>query len=107
MVWNGWGIPDWDTKSRKPTRFVREPAAAEQEIPQDILARRWTEPCPAPEWAYNGFVVPKEEKGKQRLVVDYCQLNEATLPEAHPLLFMEHMLTKSMQTSDRHYWGLE
>ena len=43
----------------------------------DFLARGWIEQCPASEWASNDFVVPKKEKGKWRLVVDYRQLNEA------------------------------
>ena len=67
----------------KPIRLVGERAAAEQEIVEDILARGWFEPCPASEWAYNGFLVPKKEKGKWRLVVHCRQLNEATLPDAH------------------------
>ena len=56
------------------------------------LARGCIEPCPASEWASNGFVMPKEEKGKWRLVVDYRQLKEATLPDAHPLPLIENML---------------
>ena len=77
--------PNAKPKSVKPIRLVGERAAAEQEIVEDILARGWIEPCPASEWASNGFVVPKKEKGKWRLVVDYRQLNDATLPDAHPL----------------------
>ena len=76
----------------KPIRLVGERAAAEQEIVEDFLAQGWIEPCPASEWASNGFVVPKKEKGKWRLVVDYRQLNEATLPDAHPLPLIENML---------------
>ena len=60
-------------KSVKPIRLVGERAAAEQEVVEDVLARGWIEPCPASEWASNGFVVPKKEKGKWRLVVDYRQ----------------------------------
>ena len=59
---------------------------------EDFLARGWIERCPASEWASNGFVVPKKEKGKWRLVVDYRQLKEATLPDAHPLPLIENML---------------
>ena len=44
------------------------------------------------EWASNGFVVPKKEKEKRRLVVEYCLLNEATLPDAHPLPVIENIL---------------
>ena len=50
------------------------------------------EPCPCSQWASNGFVVPKKEKGEWRLVVDYRQLNQATLPDAHPLPLIENML---------------
>ena len=79
-------------KSVKPIQLVGERAPAEQEIVEDFLARGWIELCPASEWASNGFVVPKKEKGKWRLVVDYRQLNEATLPDAHPLPLIENML---------------
>ena len=84
--------PNAKPMSVKPIRLVGERAAAEQEIVEDLLARGWIEPCPASEWASNGFVVPKKEKGKWRLVVDYRQLNEATLPDAHPLPLIENML---------------
>ena len=77
--------------SLKPIRLVGERAAAEQEIVEDFLAHGWIEPCPASEWASNGFVVPKKEKGKWRLVVDYRQTNEATFPDAHLLPLIENM----------------
>ena len=84
--------PNAKPKSVKPIRLVGERAAAEEEIAEDFLARCGIEPCPASEWASNGFVVPKKEKGKWRLVVDYRQLNEATLPDAHHLPLIENML---------------
>ena len=84
--------PNAKPKSVKPIRLVGERPAAEQEIVADFLARGWIEPCPASQWAPNGFVVPKKEKGKWRLVVDQRQLNEATLPDAHPLPLIENML---------------
>ena len=84
--------PNARPKSVKPIRLVGERAAAEQEIVEDLLARDWFEPCPASEWASNGFVVPKKEKGKWRLMVDYCQLSEATLPYAHPVPLIGNML---------------
>ena len=74
--------PNAKPKSVKPIKLVGERAAAEQEIVEDFLARGWIELRPASEWASNGFTVPKKEKGKWRLVVDYRQLNEATLPDA-------------------------
>ena len=78
----------------KPIRFMGERAAAEQEIVEDFLAHGWIEPCPASKWPSNGFVVPKKERGKWRVVVDYRQLNEATLPNVHPLRLIENMLEK-------------
>ena len=84
--------PNAKPKSVKPISLVGERAAAGQEIVEDFLTRGWIEPCPASKWASNGFVVPKKEKGKWRLVVDYRQLNEATLPDAHPLLLIENIL---------------
>ena len=84
--------PNAKPKTVKPIRLVGERAAAEQEIHEDFLARGRIEPCPASEWASNGLVVPKKEKGKWCLVVDYRQLNEATLPDAHPLPLIENML---------------
>ena len=35
--------------------------------------------------------MPNKEKGKWRLVVDYRQLNEATLPDAHSLPLIDNM----------------
>ena len=84
--------PNAKPKSVKPIRLAGERAAAEQEIVEHFLARGWIEPCPASEWASNGFVVPKKEKGKWRLVAHYRQRNEATLPDAHPLPLIENML---------------
>ena len=54
--------PNAKPKSLKPIRLVGERAAVEQEIVEDLLARGWIEPCPASEWASNGFVLPKKEK---------------------------------------------
>ena len=84
--------PNAKPKSVKPIRLVGERAAAEQEMVEDFLARGRIEPCPASEWASNGFIVPKKEKGKWRLVVDYRLLNETTLPDAHTLPLIENML---------------
>ena len=56
--------PNTKSKSVKPIRLVGERAAAEQEKVEDVLARGWIEPCPASEWASNGFVVPKQREGK-------------------------------------------
>ena len=98
--------PNGKPKSVKPIRFVGERAVAEQEIVENVLARGWIEPCPASEWASNGFVVQKKEKRKLCLIVDYRQLNEATLPDAHPPPHPKYV-GESIQTQDFHYRGLE
>ena len=67
--------PNAKPKSVKPIRLVGERARAEQEIGEDLLARGGIELYTASEWAPNGFLVSKKEKGKWRLVVDYCELN--------------------------------
>ena len=46
---------------------------------------------PVPHLGSSGFVVPKKEKGKWRLVAYYRQINEATLPDAYPLPLIEKM----------------
>ena len=96
--------PNAKPKSVKPIWLVGERAAAEQEIVEDDLARGWIEPCPASEWASNGFVVPKKEKGKWRLVVDYRQLNEATLPDAHPFPSLKTCLKINLNTKFSLLW---
>ena len=90
--------PNAKPKSVKPIWLVGESAAAEQQIVEDFLAPGWLEPCPASEWACNSFVMPEKEKGKWRLVVDYRQLNEATLPDAHLLPLVENMLENQSKT---------
>ena len=84
--------PNAKPKSVKPIQLVGGRAAAEQEIVKDVLACCWIEPCPASEWASNGFIVPKKEKWKWGLVVDHRQLNEATSPDAHPLPLIENVV---------------
>ena len=79
-------------KSVKRTRLVGERAAAQQEIVEAVLARGLIGSCPSSEWASSGFVVPKKEKEKCGLVVDHRQLNEATLPDTHPVPLFEKML---------------
>ena len=82
--------PNAKPKSVKPIRLVGERAAAEQEIVEELFVRGSIELCPASEWASNG--VPMKEKGKLSIVLDYRQLNEAILPDAHPLPLVENML---------------
>ena len=90
--------PNAKPKSVKPIRYLGKCAAAEQEIVEVFLARGWIEPCPATERASNGFVVPKNEKGKWRLVVDYRQLHGATLPDAHP----HPLIAKMLENQSKH-----
>ena len=94
------------TESMNPIRLVRERAAAEQEIVEDLFARGWTEPCPALEWASNGIVLAKKEEGQCHLVVHYRQLNEATCPTRIPSPSLK-ICWKINHTQNFHYCGLE
>ena len=99
--------PNAKPKSVNPMRLVGERGAAEQEMMEDFLARNWIKLCPASQWASNGFVVPKKEKRKWRLAVDYRQINEATLPDQHSLPLIRNVFRKSIQTQYFHYCGVE
>ena len=45
-------------------------------------------------WCSPAFPVAKKEKGTYRLVVDYPLLNDATIPDAHPLPRIEEILIR-------------
>ena len=64
-----------------------------QETINDFLAKGWIEECTSA-WASNAFAVPKKGTGKYRLVIDYRFLNEATVPDAHPMPLIEEMVQK-------------
>ena len=52
-------------------------AEAMKKLLAEFIERGWIEPSDS-EWASPAFIVPKKEKGKWRLVVDYRGLNEQT-----------------------------
>ena len=54
-----------------------ERAEAMKKLLKAFIARGWIEPSDS-EWASPAFIVPKKEKGKWRLVVDYRGLKEQT-----------------------------
>ena len=60
----------------------------------------WLEGCMSSEWCSVPFTVPKPPPGDRssidawRLVVDYRALNPATVPDAHPLPYIEEEIAK-------------
>ena len=48
-------------------------------------------------WLSPAFPVKKKEADKWRLVVDYRAVNEATVPDAHPLPIIEEILIRQGQ----------
>ena len=59
----------------------------------EFIERGWIEPCDS-EWASPAFIVPKEEKGEWRLVVDCRGLNEQTEHDLYSLPLIDTILQK-------------
>ena len=71
----------------------REKALAE--LLEEFKRLRWIEPADAgAEWASPAFPVPKKSQGKFRLVVDYRELNEATIRDVFHLPLIDSILER-------------
>ena len=55
-----------------------------EKLLKESIERAWIDPSYS-EWASRAFIVPKEEKGEWRLVVDYRGLNEQMGHNSFPL----------------------
>ena len=64
----------------------------------------WIEACDS-EWASQAIIVPKEEKGEWRLVVDYRGLNEETEHDLYLLPLIDSILQKQQMESI--FWVLD
>ena len=62
----------------------------------EFIERGWIEPSDS-EWASPAFIVPKKEKGKWRLVVDYRGLNEQTEHDSYSLPLIDTILQKQQK----------
>ena len=60
---------------------------------KDFIERGWIEPANS-EWTSPVFIVPRNEKGKWRLVVDYRGLNEQTEHDPYSLPLIDTILQK-------------
>ena len=60
---------------------------------KEFLERRLIEPSDS-EWASPAFIVPKNEKGKWRLIVDYRELNEQLENDSYSLPLIDTTLQK-------------
>ena len=63
---------------------------------KEFIERGGIEPSDS-EWASPAFIVPKKEKGKWRLVVDYRELYEQTEHNSYSLPLFDTILQKEAQ----------
>ena len=59
----------------------------------EFIERGWIDPCES-EWASLSFIVPKNEKGEWRLVVDYRRLKQQPGPDSYSLPVIDSILQK-------------
>ena len=71
-------------------------AEAMKKLFPEFIERGWIEPSDS-EWASRAFIVPKKEKGKWRLVVDYRGLNEQTEHDQYSLPMIDTILQKQQK----------
>ena len=71
-------------------------AEAMKKLLAEFIERGWIEPSDS-EWASPAFIVPKKEKGKWRLVVDYRGLNEQTEHDSYSLPLIDTILQKKQK----------
>ena len=76
-------------------------AEAMKKLLAEFIERGWIEPSDS-EWATPAFIVPKEEKGEWRLVVDYRGLNEQTEHDSYSLPLIDSILPKATEKADFH-----
>ena len=70
-----------------------ERAEAMKKLLMKFIESGWIEPSDS-EWASPAFIVPKEEKGEPRLVVDYRGWNEETEHDSYSLPLTDSILQK-------------
>ena len=70
-----------------------ERAGAMKKLLKEFIERGWLEPSDC-EWASPDFIVPKKEKDKWRLVVDYRGLNEQTEHDSYSLPLIQTIRQK-------------
>ena len=71
-------------------------AEAMKKLLAEFIERGWIEPSDS-EWASTDFIVPRKEKGKWRLVVDYRDLNEQTGHDPYSLPLIDTILQKQQK----------
>ena len=87
--------PGVTPKCKRPYQLPPEREKALEDLLDEVLRLGWIEPADdGAEWASPAFPVPKTTKGKWRLVVDYRELNEATIRDVFPLPIIDQILEK-------------
>ena len=71
-------------------------AEAMKKLLAEFIERGWIEPSDS-EWASPAFIVPKEENGEWRLVVDYRGLNEQTEHDSYSLPLIDSIVQKQQK----------
>ena len=71
-------------------------AEAMKKLLAEFIERGWIEPSDS-EWAGPAFIVPKKEKGKWRLVVEYRGWNEQTEHDSYSLPLIDTILQKQQK----------
>ena len=82
-------------KCKRPYRLPPDRQKALSELLEEFKRLGWIEPADAgAEWASPAFPVPKKSQGKFRLVVDYRELNKATIRDVFPLPLIDSILER-------------
>ena len=82
-------------KCKRPYRLLPDREKALDELLEEFKRLGWIEPADAgAEWASPAFPVPKKFQGDFRLVVDYRELNEATIRDVFPLPLIDSLLER-------------
>ena len=71
-------------------------AEAMKKLFAEFIEQGWIEPSDS-EWASPAFIVPKKEKGKWRLLVDYRGLKEQTEHDSYSLPLIDTILQKQQK----------
>ena len=82
-------------------QFQGDRAVAMKKLFAEFIERGLIEPSDN-EWASPAFLMPKEEKGEWRLVVDYRSLNEQTEHDSYSLPLINTILHKRKEKADLH-----
>ena len=88
--------PNPKVYAHREYQFQGARAEAVKTLLKEFIERGWIEPSHS-EWASPAFFVPKKDKGKWRLAVDYRGLNEQTEHDSYSLPLIDTILQNQAQ----------